>query len=76
MFSHVTAIMGYIYVLIRVFRYAGALPGVLGALFGPYVFVWGWLRAGRYDLTRVMRVWSGALLVALGMDVAWLWPVL
>ena len=49
-------LMGVI-VLIHLFK-KGFFKGLLGLIFMPFTYVWGWIHAKEEKLTKVMWIWT------------------
>jgi photosystem II stability/assembly factor-like uncharacterized protein len=64
--SAIGALVCFIWVLIRLFRARGIWWALVGFLFGPYAFVWGWLDAHRRKHRRLVIVWTVCTTVFLG----------
>jgi len=52
----------WIMVLIKMFKEAGPLHGILGIICGLYAFIWGWMKATELNLKNVMLAWTGCFL--------------
>lgn len=51
----------YTYVLFRLVMREGFTKGLIGLIFPPYTFIWGWQKATYNQLTRLMIAWSSIL---------------
>jgi hypothetical protein len=51
----------WLMVLIRQFKSAGALHGIIGIICGIYTFIWGWMNHRQEDLTKLMKIWTGVV---------------
>ena len=47
-----------ILVVIKMFKNAGALHGILGLLCGLYAFIWGWMNANKLGIRNLMIIWT------------------
>jgi len=47
-----------LYVLYRLTREKGGLHALLGILFPPYPYVWGWINGGRLGMLDIMVFWT------------------
>jgi hypothetical protein len=52
------SIVCWIIVLIRMFKEAGVVHGIIGILCSLYAFIWGWMNAGKYGLRNIMLIWT------------------
>lgn len=48
----------WIIVLIRQFKDAGVVHGIIGIICSLWTFIWGWMNAGRLGLRNVMIIWT------------------
>ncbi len=55
----------FIMVLIKLFQDKGIVHGILGILCGLYTFVWGWMNAGRLNISQVMIGWSSMIVLSI-----------
>ena len=55
-----------IVLLVHLAREKGAGHGLLGFLFPPYAFFWGWLNAGRLQILDIMAFWTAVMILAAG----------
>ena len=49
-------------VVIKLTLREGFFKGMLGLLFFPYAFYWGWQRRDNQDLRAIMNAWAATLL--------------
>jgi membrane-bound ClpP family serine protease len=61
-------LMGII-VLIKLFQKGGLLKGILGLICMLYTFYWGWRNAKAQNLTTVMWVWTGLVVLLIVLNV-------
>jgi len=54
-------------VMVKLTLREGFFKGMLGLLFIPYTFVWGWKYSRSEDLEQTMHVWTVVLLVLIVM---------
>lgn len=55
----------WIMVLIKMFKtQESPLMGILGIFCGLWAFIWGWMNAAKYDLKKIMMLWSAAWVLA------------
>jgi len=59
----ILSIILFFVVLIKIFKNEGALKGILGFFFGIYTFIWGWMKHKQLAMTKLMTVWSLAMLL-------------
>jgi len=52
------SIVCWIIVLIRMFKEAGVVHGIIGILCSLWAFIWGWMNAGKYGLRNIMLIWT------------------
>ena len=61
----------FILVLIRQFREAGALHGIIGIITcGIWTFIWGWMNAGRLNIRNLMLIWTALIILGLILNFA------
>lgn len=63
----------WIKVLIVLFSKAGVGLGILGIICSLFAFIWGWVKHKEYGLTKVMTVWTVAVVASIvvnGMNTA------
>jgi hypothetical protein len=53
----------FFYILYQMLREKGALHAILGFIFTPYAYFWGWINAGRLQIADIMIFWT---LVSIG----------
>ena len=53
----------WIMVLIRMFKDAGAVHGIIGILCSLYAFIWGWMNSGKLGIRNIMLGWTAALVL-------------
>lgn len=58
------AIICQIIVIIRMFKDAGAVQGIIGIICGIWAFIWGWMNSGRLGFRNIMLIWT--VLIILG----------
>ena len=51
-------IVCWIIVLIRMFKEAGVVHGIIGILCSLWAFIWGWMNASKYGLRNIMLIWT------------------
>lgn len=56
-------IVCWIMVLIRMFKDAGAVHGIIGILCSLYAFIWGWMNSGKLGLRNIMLAWTVILVL-------------
>ncbi len=61
----IVQLVTFIMVLIRLFKNEGIFKGILGILCSIYTFVWGWIKHRELQLTKIMLVWSCALVLSM-----------
>lgn len=59
-----------IYILYLMVRERGALHGLLGFLFIPYAYFWGWWNAKRLEMIDIMAFWTLISIIALAFPLA------
>ncbi len=55
----------WIIVLIRMFKTAGVLQGILGIICAIWAFVWGWMNVGPQNLRNVMLAWTVCIFISI-----------
>ncbi len=65
--SNVAALVFFVIVLIKMFKTAGALQGILGLVCALWAFIWGWMNAkdDKFQNIPVMWGWTGAIVLSL-----------
>ena len=59
-----------IIVLIKQFQNAGVVHGIIGIITcGIWTFIWGWMKHKEYGLTKVMTIWTIAIVVMIPVNV-------
>lgn len=48
----------FFYILFRMLREKGILHAILGFIFTPYAYLWGWINAGRLQILDIMIFWT------------------
>ncbi len=61
--ANIVSLILFIVVLIKLFKNEGALKGILGFFCGIYTFIWGWMKHKQLAMTKLMTVWSLAILL-------------
>jgi hypothetical protein len=59
----VGCIVCWIIVLIRMFKEAGAVQGIIGVICSLWAFIWGWMNSGRLGLRNIMLAWTVLLIL-------------
>ncbi len=67
--ASLVAFVSGIMVLIKLFQKEGILKGILGLICMLYTFIWGWMKAKELDLTKVMWVWTGVIILSILINV-------
>lgn len=52
------AVICQIIVIIRMFKDAGAVQGIIGIICGIWAFIWGWMNSGRLGIRNIMLIWT------------------
>jgi len=53
-----------IVVVIKLFQKEGVMKGILGLICMLYTFYWGWKNAKEQNLTTMMWIWTGIIVVS------------
>ena len=65
---NIVALVCWVLVLVKLFQDKeknGVIHGILGIVTcGLWAFIWGWIQAGRLNLTKVMIAWSLAIILS------------
>lgn len=63
---NLAAIVFFILILIKMFKTAGAVQGILGLICALWAFIWGWMNAKdeKFQNIPVMWGWTGAILLS------------
>lgn len=65
--SGLVALVCWIMVLVKMFKtQESPLMGILGIFCSLWAFIWGWINAGKFGLTKLMAIWTVAILVCTG----------
>lgn len=67
--AFIAQIVCWIIVLTKMFPAEGALKGVLAVICNIYALIWGWLNVSRYNLQKVMIIWSVALATSIVVQI-------
>ena len=59
-----------LYILVRMWREQGPIHAVLGFIFVPYAYIWGWLNASRLKIVDVMLFWTFVTIGSIGFPLA------
>jgi hypothetical protein len=60
----------FIMVLIRQFKDAGAVHGIIGIVTcGIWTFIWGWMNATRLNIKNLMLIWTGLIVLNIILQV-------
>jgi hypothetical protein len=59
----------WIIVLTKLFPAEGALKGVFAVICNIYALIWGWLNVSRYNLQKVMIIWSVAFATSIVVQI-------
>jgi hypothetical protein len=51
----------YVHILVKLSMRAGLARGLLGLVFPPYTFYWGWRNARREEIKTAMIAWTAIL---------------
>lgn len=61
------AFVCWIMVLVKMFKtQESPLMGIIGIFCSLWAFIWGWINAGKYGLTKLMVIWTVAIIVSSG----------
>jgi hypothetical protein len=61
----------FIMVLIRQFKEAGAVHGIIGIVTcGIWTFIWGWMNATRLGIKNLMLIWTALIILNIVLNVA------
>jgi hypothetical protein len=56
----------FILVIIKQFQTAGVVHGIIGIITcGIWTFIWGWMNAGKLNITQIMLIWTVLILACL-----------
>ena len=59
----------WIMVLIKMFKEAGPLHGILGIICGLYAFIWGWMKSTELNLKNVMLAWTACFVLQIILQI-------
>jgi hypothetical protein len=57
------AVICQIIVIIRMFKDAGAVQGIIGIICGIWAFIWGWMNSGRLGIRNIMLIWTALIIL-------------
>ncbi|MFN2493219.1 MAG: hypothetical protein ABR501_10090 [Pyrinomonadaceae bacterium] len=64
----VALLVCFIMVLIKQFKEAGPLHGIIGIITcSIWTFIWGWINSGKLDIRSLMLVWTVLILVCFAL---------
>ena len=64
------AFVVFIMVLIRQFKDAGPVHGIIGIVTcGIWTFIWGWMNATRLNIKNLMLIWTGLIILGIILQV-------
>jgi hypothetical protein len=52
-----------ILVVVKMFKNAGVLHGILGLICGLYAFIWGWMNANKLGIKNLMLIWTALIIL-------------
>jgi hypothetical protein len=65
------AIVFQILLVIKMFKHAGALHGIIGLLCGLYALVWGWMNANKFEgVKNIVLIYTVLLVLYIILAVA------
>jgi hypothetical protein len=53
----------FVHVLVKLTMREGFKHGLIGLIFPPYTFVWGWKKSKTENIRNAMIAWSGILVI-------------
>ncbi|OLE55692.1 MAG: hypothetical protein AUG51_01795 [Acidobacteria bacterium 13_1_20CM_3_53_8] len=59
------AVICQIIVLIKMFKDAGPVQGIIGLVCGIWAYIWGWMNSGRLGIRNIMMIWTVLLILFL-----------
>jgi hypothetical protein len=65
----IVSLVCWIKVLIVLFSKAGVGLGILGIICALFAFIWGWVKHKEYGLTKVMAVWTAAIVIMIPVNI-------
>ena len=72
MISSIAGIVSWvigIIVLIKLFQKEGVMKGILGLICMLYTFYWGWKNANEQNITTMMWIWTGVIVLSVIVSV-------
>jgi hypothetical protein len=67
--SSLVSLVCAIMVVIKLFNDKGIWWGIFGIICGIYAFIWGWQNAKRFDLQKIMIIWSISIVFGLVLNI-------
>ena len=56
----------WIIVLVKMFKtQESPLMGIIGIFCGIWAYIWGWINAGKFGLSKVMLIWTVSIVLSL-----------
>ena len=66
----VCCLICFIIVLIKQFQTAGVVHGIIGIITcGLWTLIWGWINAGKLNITNIMLIWTLLIVVTMILNV-------
>ncbi len=60
----------FIIVLIKQFQNGGVVHGIIGIITcGIWTLIWGWMNAGKLNITNIMMIWTLLIIVCIILNV-------
>jgi len=60
----------FIIVLIKQFKTAGAVHGIIGIITcGLWTLIWGWMNSGKLNIRNIMLIWTLLLIICIVLNV-------
>ena len=59
----------WLYVLLKIFQDRATIPGVVGLIFWPFAFVYGWAKSIDLGIRHVMLGWTLLLIAAVVVSI-------
>jgi tetratricopeptide (TPR) repeat protein len=64
----IASLVLFIMVLVKLFKTKGVLHGILGIIScGFYPLIWGWIKHKELQLTKIMAIWTGTMVLSLAI---------
>ena len=64
-----TSLICFILVVVKMFRTAGVVQGIIGLICGIWAFIWGWMNAGKLGIKNIMLIWTVLIILSMVLNI-------